>query len=76
MSRGEESRIQANNSLVGLVDRLGVLTDQMRTQQQLMTQLAETQGEVRPLLTRLTELDLPMEIAARGPRYVLVRKPQ
>jgi len=22
------------------------------------------------------ELDLPMEIAARGPRYVLVRKPQ
>jgi hypothetical protein len=56
MSRGEESRIQANNSLVGLVDRLGVLTDQMRTQQQLMTQLAETQGEVRPLLTRLTEL--------------------
>jgi hypothetical protein len=31
-------------------------TDQMRTQQQLMTQLAETQGEVRPLLTRLAEL--------------------
>jgi hypothetical protein len=56
MSRGEESRIQANNSLQGLVERLGVLTDQMRTQQQLMTQLAETQGEVRPLLTRLAEL--------------------
>ncbi len=56
MSRGEESRIQASNNLQGLVERLGVLTDQMRTQQQLMTQLAETQGEVRPLLTRLTEL--------------------
>jgi hypothetical protein len=56
MSRGEESRIQANTNLQGLVERLGVLTDQMRTQQQLMTQLAETQGEVRPLLTRLTEL--------------------
>src|SRR5215468_722326 len=56
ISRGEESRIQANSSLVALVERLGGLSDQMRSQQQLMTQLAETQGEVRPLLTRLTEL--------------------
>jgi len=56
MSRGEESRISANNSLVALVERLGGLSDQMRSQQQLMTQLAETQGEVRPLLMRLTEL--------------------
>jgi hypothetical protein len=56
MSRGEESRIAANNNLVALVERLGGLSDQMRSQQQLMTQLAETQGEVRPLLTRLTEL--------------------
>jgi hypothetical protein len=56
MSRGEESRIQANTNLQGLVERLGVLTDQMRNQQQLMTQLAETQGEVRPLLSRLNEL--------------------
>jgi len=56
MSRGEESRIQANTNLIALVERLGGLSDQMRSQQQLMTQLAETQGEVRPLLTRLTEL--------------------
>src|SRR5215813_14119660 len=56
MSRGEESRIAANNNLIALVERLGGLSDQMRSQQQLMTQLAETQGEVRPLLTRLTEL--------------------
>ncbi|HUL09809.1 MAG TPA: hypothetical protein VLV76_25990 [Candidatus Acidoferrum sp.] len=56
MSRGEESRIAANNNLAALVERLGGLSDQMRSQQQLMTQLAETQGEVRPLLTRLAEL--------------------
>ena len=56
MARGEESRIHANNSLVALVERLGGLSDQMRSQQQLMTQLAETQGEVRPLLMRLAEL--------------------
>src|SRR5262249_58114179 len=55
-ARGEESRIQANNSLLGLVERLGALSDQMRAEQQLMTQLAETQGEIRPMLARLTEL--------------------
>ncbi len=56
MSRGEESRIQANNNLQGLVERLGTLTDQMRAEQQLMTKLAETQSEIRPMLARLTEL--------------------
>ncbi len=56
MSRGEESRIQANTNLLGLVERLGALSDQMRTEQQLMTQLAETQSEIRPMLARLTEL--------------------
>ena len=53
----EEKRMdQKAASPLGCLNLLGVLTDQMRTQQQLMTQLAETQGEVRPLLTRLTEL--------------------
>jgi hypothetical protein len=56
MSRGEESRIQANNNLQGLVEKLGTLTDQMRTEQQLMMKLAETQNEIRPMLARLTEL--------------------
>src|SRR5262249_60606110 len=56
ISRGEESRIQANSSLFGLVERLGVLNDQMRTEQQLIAHLAETQSEIRPMLARLTEL--------------------
>jgi hypothetical protein len=56
MSRGEESRIQANNNLQGLTEKLGTLTDQMRTEQQLMMKLAETQNEIRPMLARLTEL--------------------
>src|SRR5215813_4450092 len=56
ISRGEESRIQANSSLVGLVERLGVLNDQMRTEQQLIAHLAETQKEIRPMLNRLADL--------------------
>lgn len=56
MARGEESRIQANTNLMQLTDRLSTLTDQMRTEQQLMVRLAETQSEMRPLLTRLGDL--------------------
>jgi len=56
MARGEEGRIQANSNLQILVERLATLTDQMRTEQQLMMTLAETQSEIRPMLVRLTEL--------------------
>jgi hypothetical protein len=56
MTRGEEARIQANQNLVALVDRLGTLTDQMRAEQQLMIRLAESQMELRPMLSRLAEL--------------------
>jgi hypothetical protein len=56
MARGEEGRIQANANLQALAERLGTLTDQMRTEQQLMMTLAETQSEIRPMLARLTEL--------------------
>lgn len=56
MARGEESRIQANSNFQALADRLSTLTDQMRTEQQLMIKLAESQSEMRPLLQRLSDL--------------------
>ncbi len=56
MARGEESRIQANTHLQQLADRLSTFTDQMRTEQQLMVRLAESQSEMRPLLQRLGDL--------------------
>lgn len=56
MARGEDGRVQANNNLNALVDRLGTLTDQMRTEQQLMMSLAETQQDIRPMLARLADL--------------------
>src|SRR3546814_7936469 len=56
MTRGEEGRSQANNSLKALTDRLGMLTDQMRAEQQLMVKLAENQTEIRPMLARLADL--------------------
>jgi hypothetical protein len=55
LERGEESRTSANNSIANLTDRLGTLTDQMRTEQSLMIRLAETQMEMKPLLARLAD---------------------
>jgi hypothetical protein len=55
LHRGEESRIASNASISTLADRLGVLTDQMRTEQSLMVRLAENQLELKPILAKLAE---------------------
>jgi hypothetical protein len=55
MSRGEESRIAANNNIRQLTDKLGTLADQMKTEQALMLKLAEHQVEMKPILVRLAE---------------------
>lgn len=55
LERGEEGRITANHSIVNLTDKLGTLTDQMRTEQSLMIKLAETQLEIKPLLAKLAD---------------------
>ena len=55
LNRGEESRIASNASITTLADRLGVLTDQMRTEQSLMVRLAENQLELKPILAKLAE---------------------
>lgn len=56
--RGEEERTQANRNLAQLGERLGSLTDQMRSEQHLMLRLAETQSEMKPLFERISELDV------------------
>lgn len=55
LQRGEESRITANTSITDLSDRLGTLTDQMKTEQTLMVKLAESQLELKPILARLDD---------------------
>ncbi len=55
LDRGEESRISANNSITLLSEKLSTLTDQMRTEQGLMIKLAESQVELKPVLTRLAD---------------------
>lgn len=55
LARGEEGRITANQAVIGLTERLGQLTDQMRASQQLLLKVAEGQSELRPVLARLAD---------------------
>ena len=56
MARSEETRVNANTTLMALTEKLATLTDQMRTEQTLMMKLAENQMEIRPLLARLADV--------------------
>jgi hypothetical protein len=62
--RGEEGRIQSNQAVTALTDRIGQLADSMRTNQQLMMRIAETQSTLVPALQRLGERG--SDDAARG----------
>lgn len=53
LSRGEESRIQGNNALRALSERMADLGDTLRLQQQLMEKIASLQISMAPLLDRL-----------------------
>ena len=53
--RGEDSRAQANEAIVSLADKISVLSETMRSNQQLMLRIAETQASLGPALQRLGE---------------------
>lgn len=66
--RGEEGRGQANQMLMALTEKLGALSDTMRTSQQLMLHIAEAQAQLAPALQRLAErpADAGFDEVARG----------
>jgi hypothetical protein len=53
LARGEDARVQANTTLQSLAERMGSLSDTLRTNQQLMAKLAEAQVAMGPVLNRL-----------------------
>jgi hypothetical protein len=56
LTRDEENRTQVNQTVMTLNERLGVLADTMRANQQLMLRIAETQTTLGPALHRLAEM--------------------
>ncbi len=70
LARGEQSRIASDSNLMALAEKLGALTDHMRTEQTLMMKLAESQTELKPVLAKLAAAAAPdsggMDDATRG----------
>ncbi len=55
MTNAEGGRHSSNQTFVNLAERLATLTDQMRSEQDLMVKLIESQMEMKPLLQKLAE---------------------
>ncbi len=55
LTRGEESRVQGNNALRALADRMADLGDTLRLQQQLMEKVASAQLSLTPLVAKLSD---------------------
>ncbi len=55
LARGEDSRVQGNNALRVLTDRMADLGDTLRLQHQLMEKVASAQLSLSPALTRLSD---------------------
>jgi biopolymer transport protein ExbB/TolQ len=53
LARGEDARAQSSTTLQTLAERMGTLSDTLRTNQQLMAKLAEAQVAMGPVLNRL-----------------------
>jgi len=53
VASAEENRGQVTANLINLNERLSAFTEQMRTERQLMLRLAESQLELKPVMTRL-----------------------
>lgn len=55
MTSAESGRTSSNQTLVNLAERLATLTDQMRSEQDLMVKLVESQMEMKPVLQKLAD---------------------
>lgn len=55
IGRAETSRGATDKHLLELTEKLRVLGDQMRAEQTILVKLAESQAELKPVLTRLAE---------------------
>ncbi len=65
LARGEDGRMQANLAVLQLTERLGTLSDTMRSNQQLMLRLTESQSQLGPAIARLLEPSADAEAAER-----------
>jgi hypothetical protein len=56
IAQGETTRARSEMALSTLADRMTTLTDQMRTEQELMVRVAEGQAALRPVLQKFADM--------------------
>ena len=56
MARGEANRTAGNEQLIDLNDKLSLLTDQMRAEQQVLLRMAEGQRDLIPAIKKFNEV--------------------
>lgn len=56
LGRSEESRIAANQHFATMNDKLGLFTDQMKAEQQVLLKVAEYQKDLTPLIEKIGHL--------------------
>ena len=56
LQRGEEARISANAGIVELAEHIGVISEQMKLQQPLLSRLTEAQLEIKVVLDQMAAL--------------------
>jgi hypothetical protein len=73
--RGEDGRVQANQAIMTLNERIGTLTETMRSNQHLMLRMAEQQAGLAPIMQRLADrgADDPARTHLRNIEQALAR---
>jgi hypothetical protein len=66
LARNEEGRVSGQHALISLSEKLATLTDQMRTEQDLLVRLAESQMALQPALQRLAQGSQGLDEASRN----------
>lgn len=62
MARGEANRTAGNEQLIDLNDKLSLLTDQMRAEQQVLLRMAEGQRDLIPAIKKFNEVAEAMSV--------------
>jgi hypothetical protein len=66
LARNEEGRMSGQHALMSLSEKLATLTDQMRTEQDLLIRLAESQMALQPALQRLAQGSQGLDESSRN----------
>ncbi len=56
MARSEQSRVAGNDQLAELNNKLSILADQMRAEQQILLRMAESQRDLAPLIRSIGDM--------------------